>query len=184
MQDDDFLLGPVPDVDAEPTAAELAEARRFAAIIDTSIAGQTPRAMAMEARALLDVATVIRAVHGNAELEASRVPAVVDAALRQAVGEPARAAPQPRSLAPWWIAGAATLVAVAALLLLWMSPTAQQPAAQQPTAQLPELQRSRSADALIGPIARDRAGDARTRIDAIFADRLDGFRARRWGGSR
>jgi hypothetical protein len=39
--------------------------------------------------------------------------------------------------------------------------------------------RSRSADALIGPIARDRAGEAGARIDAIFADRLDGFRARR-----
>ena len=38
---------------------------------------------------------------------------------------------------------------------------------------------SRPADALIGPIARDRAGDASARIDAIFADRLDGFRTRR-----
>jgi hypothetical protein len=38
---------------------------------------------------------------------------------------------------------------------------------------------SRPADSLIGPIARDRAGDASARIDAIFADRLDGFRARR-----
>lgn len=182
MQDDDFLLGPVPDVDDPPSAEELAEARRFAAIVDKSIAGQTPRAMAMEDRALLDVATVIRAVHGNAELEASQVASVVDAALRQAVGEPPRAAPQRRSHAPWWIAGATTLVAVAALLLLWLAPSAKPPIAQR--AELPELQRSRPADALIGPIARERADDARTRIDAIFADRLDGFRARRWGGSR
>jgi hypothetical protein len=30
----------------------------------------------------------------------------------------------------------------------------------------------------IGPIPRERVGDAGTRIDTIFADRLDGYRAR------
>ena len=35
------------------------------------------------------------------------------------------------------------------------------------------------AYALVGPIARDHAGDASARIDYIFADRLDGFRERR-----
>jgi hypothetical protein len=37
---------------------------------------------------------------------------------------------------------------------------------------------------LIGPIARDRAGDASARIDEIFADRLDGFRGRQLEGGR
>jgi hypothetical protein len=38
----------------------------------------------------------------------------------------------------------------------------------------------------VGPIARDRADDASARLDAIFADRLDGFRERRLarGGKR
>jgi hypothetical protein len=43
---------------------------------------------------------------------------------------------------------------------------------------LPLDQRSRPTDSLFGPIARDRAGDATTRIDTIFADRLDGYRDR------
>jgi len=30
----------------------------------------------------------------------------------------------------------------------------------------------------VGPITSDRAGDASARLDAIFADRLDGLRAR------
>jgi hypothetical protein len=53
-------------------------------------------------------------------------------------------------------------------------------------AQVPAEWTSRSADGLVGPIARAHAGDAATRIDTIFADRLDGFRARRWapGGTR
>jgi hypothetical protein len=50
-----------------------------------------------------------------------------------------------------------------------------------PTAQLPLTQQSRPADPLVGPIARERAGDARSRIDAIFADRLDGYRELQFG---
>jgi len=66
------------------------------------------------------------------------------------------------------------LVAAAALLVLWLRP------AEPPrVTSVPQEWTSRSADALIGPIGRDRAGDASARIDAIFADRLDGFRARR-----
>jgi hypothetical protein len=38
---------------------------------------------------------------------------------------------------------------------------------------------SRPTDPLIGPIPRERDGDASARIDYIFADRLDGFRERR-----
>jgi hypothetical protein len=42
----------------------------------------------------------------------------------------------------------------------------------------------RSADALIGPISRESAGDASARIDAIYADRLDGYRERRLARGR
>jgi hypothetical protein len=55
-------------------------------------------------------------------------------------------------------------------------------------APLPTALRSRSADDLVGVISRDRDGDAATRIDAIYADRLDGYRelslGHRKGGSR
>lgn len=179
-QDDDPLTGSVPDPEAEPTPAELAHARRFAELVDKTLAGRTPPAMSADDRALLEVATVIRAARGQSELAPARQHAVVEDALRQAIGARpgsggsvtpiARA--RARRWAPWIVAGASTLVAAAALLVLWLRPAGS-------IIRPPQEWTSRSADALIGPIARDRAGDASARIDAIFADRLDGFRARR-----
>jgi hypothetical protein len=182
-QDDDTLTGSVPDPEAEPTPAELAHARRFAELVDKTLADRTPPAMSADDRALLEVATVIRAARGQLELAPARQHAVVEDALRQAIG----ATPAPggsvtpiararaRRWAPWIVAGASTLIAAAALLVLWLRP-AEPPIGRAP---VPLEWTSRSADALIGPIARDRAGDASARIDTIFADRLDGFRARR-----
>ncbi len=192
-QDDDTLTGTVPDPDGEPSAAELAHARRFAELVDKTIAGRTPPAMSPDDRALLEVATVIRAVRGQIELPSDRRDAVVAAALdRASAGRraPARVLPiagaRGRRWAPWIIAGTSTLVAAAALAILWLRPAPAvrgEPAARSavPTAWL-----SRPADALIGPIARDHAGDASARIDTLFADRLDGFRAQQLarGGGR
>jgi len=72
-QDDDTLTGSVPDPEAEPSSVELAHARRFADLVDKTLTGRTPPAMSADDRALLEVATVIRASHGNVEL----VPAAV-----------------------------------------------------------------------------------------------------------
>jgi len=183
MQDDDTLTGGVPEPDAEPTPGELAHARRFAALVDKTLSGRTPPAIAAGDRALLEVATVIRATHGCIELAPGQDRAVVDQALRQAIGAAAAAggpvalpgAPGPRAWTPWLVSGASTLVAAAAIALLWLrAPRAPAP----PAADVPAEWTSRSADALVGPIARDHAGDASTRLDAIFADRLDGLRAR------
>lgn len=183
-QDDDPLTGSVPDPEAESTPAELAHARRFAELVDKTLAGRTPPAMSADDRALLEVATVIRAARGQLELAPARQHAVVEDALRQAIGArpgsggsvtPISRAPA-RRWAPWIVAGASTLVAAAALLVLWLRPAEP---SREPVSRVPQEWTSRSADALIGPIARDRAGDAGARIDAIFADRLDGFRARR-----
>jgi hypothetical protein len=184
-QDDDTLTGSVPDPDAEPTPAELAHARRFAELVDKTLAGRTPPAMSADDRALLEVATVIRAAHGRLELAPERQHAVVEDALGQAIG--ARPAPggsvtpiaraPARRWAPWIVAGVSTLVAAAALLLLWLR--TEPPSSPIVRTPVPLEWTSRPADALIGPIAHDRAGDASARIDTIFADRLDGFRARR-----
>jgi hypothetical protein len=183
-QDDDTLTGAVPDPDTEPTPTELSRARRFADLVDKTLSGRTPPAMSADDRALLEVATVIRSTCGNLELAPSAARAVVEDALRQAIGEqPAGAgatgpfARMPmRRWAPWIVAGASTLVAAAAVAMLWLrAPAAIGPA----SAGVPAEWTSRPADALVGPIARDSAGDASSRIDAIFADRLDGFRARR-----
>ena len=181
-QDDDTLTGAVPDPDTEPTPTELARARRFADLVDKTLSGRTPPAMSADDRALLEVATVIRATSGGFELAPSAARAAVEDALRQAIGVdavgastgPVMRAPM-RRWAPWAIAGASALVAAAAIAMLWL----RGPVAGPSVARVPSEWTSRPADPLVGPIARDRAGDASARIDAIFADRLDGFRARR-----
>jgi hypothetical protein len=192
--DDDILTGPVPDPAAEPTAAERAHARTFAELVDKTLSGRTPPAMSADDRALLEVATVIRAASGGLPLPAEAQRAMVEDVLRQAVGAgagagasagPARAVTpiargRIRRWIPWGIAGASTLVAAAAIAALWIrAPRA--PRAPAPIARaVPASWTSRPADPLIGPIPRDQAGDASERIDYIFADRLDGYRERRW----
>jgi hypothetical protein len=189
-QDEDILTGSVPDPEAEPTEAELAHARRFAELVDKTLSGPTPPAMSADDRALLEVATVIRATRGNLELAPSQQHAAVEDALRQAIGTgPARPAAvtsivgaraRLRRRAPWIVAAASTLAAVAAIAALWLrTPGAARGNPVARHAELPEEWTSRPADSLIGPIARDHAGDAGARLDAIFADRLDGFRTRR-----
>lgn len=180
--DDDILTGPVPLPDAEPTPSERSHAKTFADLVDKTLAGRTPPAMSADDRALLEVATVIRAASGNAELAAAKRRSLVEDALRQAVGGAGAGTSGSvvpisrarRRWVPWTIAGASSLVAAAAVLVLWMRGTPA-PATHE-IATTPMSQRSRSADALIGPIPRERAGDASTRIDAIYADRLDGYR--------
>jgi hypothetical protein len=198
----DFLAGPVPEPGAEATASERAHARTFADLVDKTLAGRTPPAMSADDRALLEVATVIRAAHGKAELPAARQRAAIEDALRAAVGGAGAGASgasgasgagvvpieraRSRRWAPWAL-GATTLVAAAAAVLLWVRGPqrvlVQVPAAAA-AAQLPAELRSRPADPLIGVIARERAGDATARIDTIFADRLDGYRERRLQGGK
>jgi hypothetical protein len=178
--DDDFLTASVPEPDAEPTPAERAHAKTFAELIDKTLAGRTPPAMSADDRALLEVATVIRAASGKVELPASTRAAVVEDALRQAVGSAGASTAIPisrgraRRWAPWAIAAASSLVAAAAILLLFLRPAPRHATA----AALPAAWTSRPADPLVGPIERERAADASTRIDTIFADRLDGYRDR------
>ena len=170
--DDDILTGPVPAPEAEPSASERTRAKAFADLVDKTLAGRTPPpALSADERALLEVATVIRAASGNVELPAARRSALVEDALRQAIGGAAAPASgvvpisrARRRWVPWAISGASTAIAIAAVLLLWL----RRPEPPAPPA--------RSLDALIGPIDRDHAGDAATRIDTIFADRLDSYR--------
>jgi hypothetical protein len=189
--DTDILTGPVPDPDAEPTAAERAHAKTFAELVDKTLSGRTPPAMSADDRALLEVATVIRATSGGLPLPAAKQHALIEDVLRQAVGVGGGGAGASRSggsvtpiargrlrrWAPWVIAGASTLVAAAAVLMFWLrTPPRPAPVAEA----VPARWTSRPTDPLIGPIPRERAGDASARIDYIFADRLDGFRERRW----
>lgn len=190
--DDDFLTSPVPAPDAEATPSERAHAKTFADIVDKDMLGRTPVAMSADDRALLEVATVIRAANGGMELSASKQRSIVEDALRQAVGGAGAGAsgsvtPIARGRAkrwmPWAVATASTLVAAAAVLVLWLR-VPEQTTVIQETAQVPASWTSRPADPLVGPIAREQAGDASSRIDYLFADRLDGYRERRLSGGK
>ncbi|HTJ41105.1 MAG TPA: hypothetical protein VL463_03390 [Kofleriaceae bacterium] len=183
----------IPGPDDEPTAAEKARARSFGDLVDRAVAGRAPAAMSPDDRALIEVATVIRGAAGKVELEASRASNLIEAALAAAVDKdrprtttlppigggnvtPITAAPKRRWL-PWSIAGATSAIAAAAIAMLIAGVGRHAPArAPVARAPLPEMLRSRPADDLVGVIARDRSGDAATRIDAIYADRLDGYR--------
>src|SRR3954470_8448427 len=88
-RDDDMLDGRVPAPDEEATPAERAHAKTFADLVDKTLAGRTPAAMSTDDRALLEVATVIRAAAGNAELAGAKRTSIVEAALRQSVKAPA-----------------------------------------------------------------------------------------------
>lgn len=204
--DDDILTGSVPDPDSEPTAAERAHAKAFADLLDKTLAsGRMPPAMSADDRALLEVTTVIRATHSQLDLSPSKSRSLVEDALRQAIGggnaatslsSGAPVTPIKRRWLPWAVAGTATLVAAAAILLLIIRrPKIVE--VQAPTAQVdvappvPEHWKSRPTDALIGPIdsecngpaldcARTATVKASARIDTIYSDRLAGYRDRRF----
>jgi hypothetical protein len=187
---DDLLEGTIPDPDTEPSAAELAHAKAFASLVDKTLAGRPPAAMSTDHRALLEVATVIRAVAGHAKLAGAQQRAIVEGALRQAVGGGvpgvSGALPITRlraKRAPWVVAAASMLVAAAALVL-WLRGPRQIVTTMRAPVTVPETWRSRPADALVGPIGREHAGEASARLDAIFADRLDGYRERRLRGGK
>lgn len=188
--DDELDPGAVPGPDDEPTAAERARARSFAELLDKVVAGRAPAAMPAEDRALIEVATVIRAASGAVELSAARRASIVEEALHRAVD---KAPPTPsnvvsiasrRAKTPWVIAAITSAVAIAAILALFLrpAPRAAEPTTTAAAPTLPQHLRSRPADPLIGAIPRARSGDAAARIDAIFADRLDGFRELSFGG--
>jgi hypothetical protein len=189
--DNDILDGRVPDPGAEATPSERTHAKAFADLIDKALAGRTPpAAMSADDRALLEVATVIRAASGNAELAAAKRSSLVESALRQGIGATAvvRATPISRArakrFAPWIVAGTSMAVAAAAIVLWLGAPRQVNVIERVPTAMhaVPENWKSRSTDSLIGPIERVHAGDASARIDTIFADRLDGYREIRLRG--
>ena len=128
-ENDDILTGPVPEPDAEPTASERAHAKTFADLVDKTLSGRTPPAMSADDRALLEVATVIRAAHGKVELPASRQRSAIEDALRSAVKGGAGASTagvvpisRKRARAPWVVAGVSAVCAAAAILLWLRAP--------------------------------------------------------------
>ena len=83
--DDDILTGPVPEPEVEASTSERMRARSFGELVDKTLTGRTPPAMSADDRALLEVATVIRAASGNVELAAAKRRSIVEDALRAAL---------------------------------------------------------------------------------------------------
>ncbi|MEZ4368522.1 MAG: hypothetical protein R2939_19920 [Kofleriaceae bacterium] len=195
--DADGVVDPDDDVDASEAAA----AARFAELLAQTADGRLPPAMTAEERGLLEQAVEIRAGASEAArarlaLTPARGRAVVDRALRAAVGEveaPADALAARRERRSARAVGlAAVAVATAAIAVLAIRaggtrrPVPEAPEAATATAPLPTAWRARSADPLVGRIEPAASGEAAARLDVIFADRLAGFRDRRLtpGGAR
>jgi hypothetical protein len=195
-QDD---TGPIPAPDHPADDLEQKRAERFGELVDSLVTGsKLPPAMDPDDRLHIDVASMIRASTGEVALAPERARELTAQALERAmVGEgppsisslPAVDGDQSpgdelagrRSrltrIAPWTVAA----IAAAAAIALWI---ARPPAggvatgpAVTPTKALPSSQRSRPADALIGAISRTDSHLASSRIDVIYADRLDGYRS-------
>lgn len=194
---DDERTDDLPTPDAPADAAERAHAESFARRVEAMLGGQeAPALMTAEEREMSDAASMLRAGYRQVELPADRAGAIIDevlggapaAAAHPAGGAsvthisraPASRGRMARAL-PWSVAA----VAAAAALLLAISRPGPAPVpvdeAIVVSVSVPEHQRSRSADRLVGRIPRAAAGDASSRIDMIYADRLDGFRERRFG---
>lgn len=200
-ESDDILLGAIPDPDDEPSAAERAHAKSFGELVDSTLLGRPlPPAMSADERALIEVATVIRAGSGGMHLAPSAQRSIVEDALKKAIGEPTRSAELPavtppaidalaearakRRVLPWLVSGVAMVVAAAAVIVMLVRTPTVTSIPTVPVAVTPIEETSRPTDALIGPIDKRDAGAASTRIDTIFADRLSGFRDRTLGGRR
>ena len=192
------LSGDDPTPDDPANDLERARASSFAERVEALVEdGDQPPAMAHDERALVEVAAAIRTGMIGEKLAAHRASSAIEGAFaihaastRQAAAplpddaapaaphapaEGANAvAPSPRrrlpAATPWLTAA---LAAAAALFLAFGQP---QPELEASASALPHHVTSRPADTLIGTIPRDRAADARTRADTIFADRLRGYR--------
>src|SRR5205085_1655694 len=134
--------------------AEKARARAFGDLIDKVIAGKAPAAVPADERALLEVATVIRAATRPVDLGASRTRSIVESALATAIerkggGGPTRLTDpsvpvagvvpirqaRAKRLAPWIVAGVTSVVAAAAIALLLVRPAAPAQPSAPATAQ-------------------------------------------------
>jgi hypothetical protein len=202
---DDPRSDDLPQPDAPADAAERAQAESFAQRVESLLAGAEPPAlMSADERELLEVTSMLRAGYTEVTLPADRTRALIDAALGSAPAAapnggsteaPSRAPASGGSVTalrrprgrmaralPWSIASVA---AAAAVLLAITRPPPAAPVDEQivVSVSVPDHQRSRSADPLVGRIPAAAAADASSRIDMIYADRLDGFRERRFAAA-
>jgi hypothetical protein len=181
--DDELAASPVEQAEAA------AFGRRVADLLDGE---PLAPAMAVDDRAMVIAAGQILASSNVVELDPVRQRRIIDRAL--ALGLSARAGveadssaswPAPRRQAeramralPWAVA---SLAAAAAVILFVTRPADRE--ARDPAAPPVELT-SRPSDDLVGRIPRAEVAAATGRIDAIWSDRMAGYRALQLGGRR
>ena len=153
---------------------ELTDKRRDT-LIDEAIARATATRTGQPTQQIrpADGAPVDVAPAGRTSQQEDRTPGITDLASYR----------RKNRLLPWTVAG---LAAAAALILVLIRPdrspdSTRIVAENQP---IPTEQQSRPSDSLIGEIPRADVGQARERIDRIYADRMSGYRARHFGGVR
>lgn len=195
MSHDDRDAIPEPDLPA--TDSEKHRARAFGDLMDDMLAGEAPPpAVEANQRDLLEMATSLRAQIGHMPLADDRRDDLIDSAFRAAVGAPATqsvdaGAAEAASMSDWrarsrkvipWVGMVAAAAAAAVLLLTRPAPRTHtvETVVERPVLSIQHL--SRPSDALIGKIDPARAGDATSRIDMIYADRLAGYRDLRLRG--
>lgn len=192
--DHDDRCDAIPEPDDAASSSERLRAAQFAALLDDAATGALPAALEVATRRNLELAVAVQAVAGRHHLDATDASAMVTSVLRDAAAAATQALvldqlavqrqrtqarnATSRARVPWIIAAASTVVAAAAIVMLMLRPIAQR-AVPAATA-IPLAWQSRSADALVGAIDRAQAGAAALRIDAIYADRLDGYRNARY----
>lgn len=189
-------IDPIPEPDAEPTAAEQKRAKSFADLVDDLVDGKAaPPAMPAETRELLTTAGMIHASTTEVSLDDARRDAIIDRAFAQTLPAELRsvddagdaAGAEVASLAerrnrlhavPWLVAA----VAAAAAVFFALNPPAQNKSQSATRVRYIDQtpvsahNRSRPADPLIGKIAPNNSAAASDRLDRIFSDRLSGYR--------
>lgn len=207
MSADDNNNNDIPAPDDPEATGERARAESFADMVDLMVAGDDlPAVLAQEQRALLEVATLVRSASVEVPLHADRRDALIDSALTQVIeGSPSGrslrdsdpagtpvSAPgvtplRPRNRVLQALPWAVTAIAAAAAIFLYISRPTDRATTAPPVAAAVEVDtahRSRPADALVGEITRDKAAAASSRIDVIYADRMNGFRDMTLRGKR
>jgi hypothetical protein len=155
-----------PEDELPPDEEELGAAREFGEHLDRALQGeQLP-----DAAGLLAAARMARLAFGPEErLAEARRNAIIEEGMRRALTRRARR-PQ-RWLAPAF-AVAASLLLVTSLSLFVSLP---QRSARAPISAVSPRTLSRPSDELMGKPFTDRAG-ASSRLDLVYADRLNGYR--------
>jgi hypothetical protein len=137
---------------------EESQAERAAALMEALLQGERAEGENPDERRVLEAVQLLR--EQVPRLDPARRDALVDEAF--AAARVSRAPPPPgQRMLPYYVAGAALAAALALAL-------GRRPA--------PPAVVLRSTDAVIGRIAPAEAGDARRRIDLLYADRLAVYR--------